>query len=86
MRDPVKLSFFICPSLCDQKMEMRMKVNPASERLDHCNDAQVEIFFLVASRYFIRASLPQTQSSERSERLNLKNIRSILGMVKTTCR
>jgi hypothetical protein len=27
--DPVKLSFFICPSLGDQKVEVRMKVYPA---------------------------------------------------------
>ena len=30
-RDFVELSFFICPSLCDQKVEVRMKVYPASE-------------------------------------------------------
>ncbi|MFO8017709.1 MAG: hypothetical protein R6U96_03680 [Promethearchaeia archaeon] len=30
-RDFVELSFFICPSLCNQKMEVRMKVYPASE-------------------------------------------------------
>jgi hypothetical protein len=31
MRDPVELSFFICTSLCDQKVEVRMKVYPTSE-------------------------------------------------------
>ena len=31
LRDFVELSFFICPSLCDQKVEVRMKVYPASE-------------------------------------------------------
>jgi hypothetical protein len=30
-RNFVELSFFICPSRCDQKMKMRMKVYPASE-------------------------------------------------------
>ena len=44
--DLVELSFFICPSLCDQKMEVRMKVNPASERLDHRNDAWSDMFML----------------------------------------
>jgi len=29
--DFVELSFFICPTLCDQKMEMRVEVYPASE-------------------------------------------------------
>jgi len=37
---------------------------------------------VVVFRYFISASLPQTQRAERRDRLNLKNIRSILGMVK----
>jgi len=37
-------------------------------------------------KYFKSACLPQRQSEERSERLNLKNIRSILGMVNTTWR
>ncbi len=41
-------------------------------------------FSVVAFKYFISSSLSQTQRAERSERLNLKNIRSILGMVKTT--
>jgi hypothetical protein len=31
LRDLVEPSFFICPSLCDQKMKMRMEVYPASE-------------------------------------------------------
>jgi len=31
LRDLVERSFFICPSLCDQKMEVRMEVYPASE-------------------------------------------------------
>jgi hypothetical protein len=30
-RDFMELSFFICPSLCDQKVKMRMKVYMASE-------------------------------------------------------
>jgi len=45
MRDPVKLPFFIWASFCDQKVEVRMKVYPATEWLDHRNDARVEIFF-----------------------------------------
>jgi len=39
-----------------------------------------------ALKYFTSASLPQRQSEERSGRLYLKNIRSILGIVKTTWR
>jgi hypothetical protein len=31
LRDFVELSFFICTSLCDQKVEVRMEVYPASE-------------------------------------------------------
>jgi len=31
LRDFVELSFFICASLCNQKVEVRMKVYPASE-------------------------------------------------------
>ncbi len=41
---------------------------------------------VTALRYFISASFPQRQRPERSERLYLKNIRSILDMVSTTWR
>jgi len=31
LKDLMELSFFICPSLCDQKVKMWMEVDPASE-------------------------------------------------------
>ena len=40
----MELFLFIRPSLCDQKMEVGMKIYAVSKRLDHRNDAWGDIF------------------------------------------
>jgi len=78
--DLVELSFFICSSLCDQKVEVRMKVYPASECLDHRNDARSESFFCGCLQVFDKCLFAAVQAccEERSDKAILCSLHKIL--------
>jgi len=42
--DLMEPAFFICPSLCNKKMEVRMKIHSAPKRLYHSNNAWCDLF------------------------------------------